>query len=155
LANEAHFGKRNWAKLDGIKKRSHLMKRQIAAFSLTLVGLVASLIGFGVAATLNLDKPSDLSAIGAESRHINWSSIHKGYVSQEAVYQTHNDVLKVWHTYAEQFGVEPTDGMGAEGRCVQLTTTDEKGVFRSEVMVRLCPITNGTQVFFNQVLYLR
>jgi hypothetical protein len=132
------------------------MKKRIAVLSIILVGLVVSLVGFGVVANLNLDWTLEpyRSALGAEARHINWSSIHKGYISQGVVYQTNDDVIKVWQGYARQFGVEPTDGIGAEGRCVQLTKTDKKVVFRSQVTVRLCPITHGTQVFFNQVLYL-
>lgn len=132
------------------------MKKRITALSIILVGLVASLVGFGVVANLSLDRTWEhyQGVIGAEARHINGFSVHKGYVSQETAYQTNDGVINVWHEYARLFGVEPTGGMGAEGRCVQLTKTDEKVVFRSQVTVRLCPIPHGTQVFFNQVLYL-
>ncbi len=132
------------------------MNKLIAVVSMILVGLGVSLVGYGMAADISLDRTlkTYLSATGAEAGRTHWFSVHEGYVSQAEVYQTNDGAVKVWQEYARRFGVEPPNGMGAEGRCVRLTRPDELAVFRSEVTVRLCPIAHGTQVSFQQVLYL-
>ena len=129
------------------------MTKRMAVLCVSLVGLVVSLTGFSLIANLNLGEVLARYP-GAEARHFNWRSVHKGYVSQEAVYQTGDEVMNVWRSYARQFGVKPTGGMNAEGRCVELTKTDELVFFRRTVTARLCAITHGTQIFFNQVLYM-
>ena len=120
-------------------------------------GLAVVLASVSLFAVMNYDYvlgryPGSMRVI---SGRFNLLSVYKGYFSQEGVYQTDDDVMSVWRWYARHFGVEPAEGMNAEGRCLRLMEADRRAVIRRTVGVMLCSVARGTLVFVNQTVYLR
>jgi len=131
--------------------------RRLALATLGASGLAAIFMGVGLLAVVRPDYvpghyPSSMHVV---SEHFNLLSAYEGYIRQEGVYETGDDVMNVWRWYAKQFGVEPTGGMNAEGRCVQLSIAKQYALLWRTIEVRLCSVARGTRVFFNQTVYLR
>ena len=131
--------------------------RRLALATLGVSGLAAVFVGVGLLAVTRPDYvlghyPSSMRVV---SERFNLLSVYEGYISQEGVYETGDDVMSVWRWYAGQFGVEPEGGMNAEGRCVRLATAKQYALLWRTIEVRLCSAARGTRVFFNQAVYLR
>ncbi len=132
------------------------MKRPIfAAFGAGL--LAVTLVSVGLSATMNFEHASARypGSMHIVSEHFNLLSFYKGYISQDSVYQTDDELTHVTAWYAGRYQIEPEHGMYTQGQCVRLARVDYYILIRPTVVVMLCSMTHGTQVFFNQTVYLQ
>ncbi|MGQ0600402.1 MAG: hypothetical protein ACT4QE_01745 [Anaerolineales bacterium] len=116
--------------------------------------VLAACAGLSLLATLALDSARYPGSMRVSDTHFDLLSTYKGYASQASVYQTEDDVMDVWRWYVQHFDVAPKYGMGGEGQCVRLDKMEQTLFLGRTVLVTLCSEAQGTQVFFNQMIYL-
>ena len=56
--------------------------------------------------------------------------------------------------YEGLYHIEPEADIVNQGACARLTKVNGYALGRQTVVIALCPLTHGTQVYFNQELYL-
>ena len=88
------------------------------------------------------------------SQRVNLRSAKQGRIGQANVYQTDEALPAVASWYEARYQVKPIPGTHRPGDCVLLTGT-KRSVIGQTTAVTLCPLAHGTQVFFNQTLFLR
>jgi|SRR5579859_1196804 len=76
-------------------------------------------------------------------------------VSEVGSYRTLDELATVEAWYMSRYGIEPGPSTVAQGSCVRLAKVNAFGSLRQAVVVSLCTALHGTQVDFNQRLYLR
>ena len=90
------------------------------------------------------------------SQRVNLRSAKQGRIGKTNVYQTDDALPAVASWYEAQYQVAPIPGTGSRkpDECVLLTGT-KRSVIGQTTAVTLCPLAHGTQVYFNQTLFLR
>jgi hypothetical protein len=117
---------------------------------LAVTALLAVLAGSGLLAVMNLDHilahypgAEDLGA-----GHFNWRSAFLGHISHDSSYQTGDNIMTVWHWYAQHLAAQPTRAP-VQGDCVALEA-DQRLLVQRTARVFLCAAPHRTLVFVNQ-----
>jgi len=74
--------------------------------------------------------------------------------SEVGSYHTLDELATVEAWYMSHYRIEPGPSSVAQGSCVRLAKVNAFGNLRQAVVVSLCAAVHGTQVDFNQRLYL-
>ena len=129
----------------------------LATFAASLLAVLLASTGLSLAMNLDYALARYPTATSAGSEHLNLLSAPVGYISQQGVYQTRDDVMSVWRWYGRHLDVEPAAGMGAEGPCVTLTRATQHLFIRRTIGVLLCAFgaTHRTLVSVSQAVYLQ
>ena len=128
------------------------MKRSIlSTFAASLI--FSALLGIGSLAFLGPD-----IALGHYPNAATLSlNVHRGdggLITQDSTYETSDPLMSVAAWYVGRYHMEPYHDILAQGQCLRLAKVNGLIVIRQTVVVSMCSLNDGTQVFFNQTVYL-
>ena len=86
------------------------------------------------------------------------SSVHLAtgaLVAQDSSYETNDSILSVAAWYVWHYHMEPDHEVLVQRQCIQLSKVNRLRALRQSVRVSICPHNGGTEVLFNQLVYLR
>jgi hypothetical protein len=117
---------------------------------------VMMLVGVGGLAAIDISYASGRYSNSTQviSERLNVLSVAQGYVSEDGEYYTYDPLMAVTAWYAGRYKIEPDPGMYTVGQCVRLSKVNSYRIIRQTVVVNACSGGRGTQVYFNQTIYL-
>lgn len=126
-------------------------------FMLSTGGLVFVSASMGLLLMLNHDYdparyPGSTRIGGGRPK---FTSLYKGYVSQDGAYRTTADSLTVWRWYADRFNLDPFGVVNAMENCISLAKAEYRILTRHLIGVTICSRPSGTVIFINRTVSLR
>lgn len=124
--------------------------------TLAACGLALGGFGFGLTGWANVDGILGRypGAIRLQSQLIDVSTLARGAIQRQAVYETPDPQSTVKRWYAQRLEIAPADELYTAGTCAWLTAEQRYAWLKRDLSVLLCVEPHGTRVVVNESVTL-